>query len=69
MLVEEMGPFDIFEFLRLWFYKCEFRVLDCFYCTSVWVSFFLCLGAGYWWLFLPVSAVAIFLQIVHEKLA
>lgn len=68
MLTEEDGPFDIIFEFRVWVNESPLPVLDCFYCTSVWVAlplaFFTDNPLLYW---LALSAAAIFLHIVHER--
>lgn len=69
MLVEEDGPRNIFQRMRFWFQDRRFPVLDCLYCTSVWVAMPLALFTPrpllYW---LPISALAIFTHLLHEKI-
>lgn len=70
MLTEEEGPGQALVKLRKSQEKNLFSPLKCFYCTSVWVAFFVALAAGdfllYW---LPLSALAIFIEAVHDRLA
>lgn len=65
MLVEENGPFDVFCHLRnVPFLK---ELLECPYCTSVWVAIpatFIIRGNVLTWL--ALSAVAIFINVAHD---
>lgn len=67
-LVAEDGPDNLMESIRKRL-RSEWSPLDCFYCTSVWVSFVLAYFTDdlllYW---LPLSAVAILIEAVHRKL-
>lgn len=38
LLVREDGPFDGLTALRAWAERRRWRVLDCFYCTSLWMA-------------------------------
>lgn len=68
MFVEEDGPADIFLRIRR---KLDYNwsPLSCVYCTSVWVAFPLAFFTDrpllYW---LPISALAIFVHLIHEKI-
>lgn len=70
MLTEEDGPKNIFLKLRFWFEDRRFPVLDCFYCTSVWSALVITLFSPnpllYW---LPISAVSIFIHLLHERMS
>lgn len=49
MLVTEAGPFEVFEALRFYSAKLPLvgDVLECVWCTSVWVSALLLIAAEY----------------------
>lgn len=68
MLTSETGPYGVFAKLRDT--KLFTNVFACFYCTSVWVA------GGVTLLFsrdilhwLALSSIAIFINIIHEKVA
>lgn len=67
-LVEEDGPGKVLKKLREIF-KSDFSPLDCFYCTSIWVSLFFCFFTelGFFYIF-ALSGLAIFINLVHERL-
>lgn len=69
MLTQEEGPFMIFNTLRSTLDKGPLNPLKCFFCTSVWVGFFVSLCTGnfllYW---LPLSASAMFIEAIHDLL-
>lgn len=69
LLTDEDGPWDIFYKLRLEMSDKRWSPLNCFYCTSVWVALPLGLltdNALFYWL--PISAVSILINLIHEKL-
>lgn len=69
MLTDEKGPGEVFTRIRKTLKNNQFSPLGCLYCTSVWVAFFVGLVTGdvflYW---LPLSAVAILIDSVHDHL-
>lgn len=68
MLVNEDGPNDIFKRLRVKAKPLTFISFACFYCLSVVVAFPLSLlGTHALWYWLPISALAIFINAIHEK--
>lgn len=68
MLVEEDGPYDIFKRLRADFPK-GISPLECFYCTSVWVA--IIFGVSLQLsivVIISLSAMAIFIKLIHDRL-
>lgn len=67
-LTEEDGPGKSLKSFRESF-DSDWSPLNCFYCTSVWVSFFFCLtiGLGFFYIF-ALSALAIFIHGIHEMI-
>lgn len=70
MLVEEEGPYQVFQKLRNSAEDKPWNPLWCFNCTSVSVAllFFLIFGLT-WWYALGLSAMAMFIYSIHEKLS
>lgn len=80
MLQQETGPLEIFTKLQAWFWKDPVRLgglkdgLRCFYCTSVWISFFAALivehnNLGYFMIYwFAISAGAIFLNELFNRI-
>lgn len=77
MLLEENGPWELFKRVQNWSDSRNPNVLkemlQCFYCTSVWVSlpFAIYLGANfieYIIYTMALSAVAMLIQTIKEKL-
>lgn len=69
MLTAEDGPFNAFIRLRESRTAKKFPLLDCLYCTSVWVAFplaFLTDSPLLYWL--PISVITIFIDLIHGRL-
>ena len=66
-LTEEEGPGGLLRKMRK-SYESEWSPLDCFYCTSFWVSLIFCLvyKLGFFYIF-ALSALSIFIQAIHER--
>ncbi len=69
MLVEEQGPFDIFEKLRDRTRRLPYINLDCLPCISVVIAlvFWLSFSCGFYEA-LAISAVAVTLDNINERL-
>jgi hypothetical protein len=71
----EDGPFDIFFRLRRWLGNSIFgKLLDCFYCLSIWIAVPAAWLVGRDWserllLWLALSATAILVECVHAGLS
>lgn len=69
LLVEDYGPFNVFEKLRIITAKYRFINLDCFYCTSIYISLPFALLNSLWFIYwMGYSGAAILIYRVHERL-
>ena len=75
LLNAEDGPFDLFFHLRRILGKSLVgRLVDCFYCLSIWIAAPAGWLLGRNWperilIWLALSALSIFIEIIHRKLA
>ncbi len=74
LLQAEDGPFDVIARFRRWLGESVFgKLLDCFYCLSIWIAAPAALLIGSDWperllLWLALSAAAILVERLHARL-
>lgn len=74
MLIEDVGPFAIFERWRAFAARFDrphgfYYLMTCWYCLPLWIALPIAFLSPAWYIYWPaLAAMAVFLHLLHDKL-